>query len=109
MREWLTLSTFDRCRKMLTFIEMVYEDFYEQCHDDNACVTFAHAISDDLSLDHILDAEEDFMRYEMLRRTDKELGKLRCLTTTRIKRAKISKFLKVSPLPSWAACSGTVC
>ena len=27
---WLTLSTFDRCRKMLTFIEMVYEGLLEQ-------------------------------------------------------------------------------
>ena len=38
---WLTLSTFDRCRKMLTFIEMVYEDFWNKCSDEDTCVEYA--------------------------------------------------------------------
>ena len=71
--KWLTLSTFNRCRKMLTFIEMIYEDFYEQCHDYNACVTFAYCVLTHIA-EYILDPEEDFMRYEMVRRTDKEPG-----------------------------------
>ena len=70
---WLTLSTFNRCRKMLTFIEMVYEDFYEQCHDYNACVTFAYCVLTNIA-EYILDPEANFMRYEMVRRTDKEPG-----------------------------------
>ena len=70
---WLTLSPFDRCRKMLTFIEMVYEDFYEQCHDYNQCVGFASRFLT-LLAEHILDPEVGFMRHEMVRRTDKELG-----------------------------------
>ena len=71
--KWLTLSTFNRCRKMLIFIEMIYEDFYEQCHDYNACVTFAYCVLTHIA-EYILDPEENFMRYEMVRRTDKEPG-----------------------------------
>ena len=71
--KWLTLSTFNRCRKMLIFIEMIYEDFYEQCHDYNACVTFAYCVLTNIA-EYILDPEENFMRYEMVRRTDKEPG-----------------------------------
>ena len=58
---------------MLTFIEMIYEDFYEQCHDYNACVTFAYCVLTNIA-EYILDPEENFMRYEMVRRTDKEPG-----------------------------------
>jgi hypothetical protein len=58
---------------MLTFIEMIYEDFYEQCHDYNACVTFAYCVLT-LIAEYILDPEVVFMRYEMVRRTDKEPG-----------------------------------
>ena len=78
--KWLTLSTFNRCRKMLSFIEMIYEDFYEQCHDRNACTTFAHSELTSFAL-QILDPEEDFMRYEMLRRTDKQPGEVTLLNT----------------------------
>jgi len=73
--KWFTLSTFNRCRKMLMFIEMIYEDFYEQCHDYNACVTFAACVLTHIAT-YILDPEEDFMRYEMVRRTDKEPGEV---------------------------------
>ena len=65
---------------MLSFIEMVYEDFYDQCHDRNACTTFAHSELTSFAL-QILDPEEDFMRYEMLRRTDKEPGEVTLLNT----------------------------
>ena len=78
--KWLTLSTFNRCRKMLIFIEMIYEDFYEQCHDYNACVTFAYCVLTNIA-EYILDPEENFMRYEMVRRTDKEPGEVTLLNT----------------------------
>ena len=71
---WLTLSPFDRCRKMLTFIEMVYEDFWNKCSDEDTCVEYAKHLT--FYADHILDDDDSnysVLSGEMLRRTDKEV------------------------------------
>ena len=69
---WLTLSPFDRCRKMLTYIEMVYEDFWNKCSDEDTCVEYAKHLT--FYVDHILDDDDSStLSCEMLRRTDKEV------------------------------------
>jgi len=71
---WLTLSPFDRCRKMLTYIEMVYEDFWNKCSDEDTCVEYAKHLT--FYVDHILDDDDSnysVLSGEMLRRTDKEV------------------------------------
>ena len=72
--KWLTLSTFNRCRKMLTYIEMVYEDFWNKCSDEDTCVEYAKHLT--FYVDHILDDDDSnysVLSGEMLRRTDKEV------------------------------------
>tara|TARA_B100000767_G_scaffold17723_1_gene16296 strand:- start:6 stop:503 length:498 start_codon:yes stop_codon:yes gene_type:complete len=57
---------------MLTFIEMVYKDFWNKCSDEDTCVEYADHLT--FYVDHILDDDDSStLSCEMLRRTDKEV------------------------------------